>query len=113
MDIIAQLREYKISGFTLFDTALAFLAVLLLSPLLTRLFKKVGLVIPTASWLLFVIPMSIIGHALAGADTPLLEAFLDPNGGYLIKIVVVGLFIAGCCLIRRTKPDGQGEKLSQ
>ncbi|WKZ31165.1 MAG: hypothetical protein QY318_00115 [Candidatus Dojkabacteria bacterium] len=101
MDFFSNIREFRIGEFTIFDTTLAFLGVLLLSPLLTKLFLKVGLMIPTVSWMLFVIPMGVIGHLIAGIDTPLTQNFIDPDGHYFTKIIVLGMSVAGIALIKR------------
>lgn len=46
---IAALRQYRIGPFTIFDTATAYLGVLILSPILAWLFSKIHINI-SISW---------------------------------------------------------------
>jgi len=97
------LRQFRIGGFAIFDFALAFLGILLLSPLLSKIFAKMGIEIPRRSWLFFTLPISIIAHLLVGRMTPMTKQFLDPNGHYLIKAIIIGSFILGMISIKRIK----------
>jgi len=62
MDYVTMLREYRIGPFTIFDTVLAYLGILIISPLLIKLFSLVHLKITLASWLWLTMPLSVIFH---------------------------------------------------
>lgn len=101
MDIITFLRQYRIGEFAVFDVSIAFLGMLILSPILSKIFRKFGIEIPKKNWLFLTIPIGIIVHILIGQKTPLTSEFIDPGGHYIVKIVVIGLFILGMTKIKR------------
>jgi hypothetical protein len=103
MNIISFLRQFRIGQFAIFDFALAFFGILLVSPLLFRIFMKIGIEIPRRSWLFFTLPIAIIVHLLIGRMTPMTKEFLDINGHYLLKIIILGSFILGLISIKRIK----------
>ena len=89
------LRSFRIFEYAIFDLAVSFLGILLLSPLLTKLFLKININIPTSSWLYLTLPLSILIHMLVGNYTKMTQNFLDPSGHYYIKIVIIGLLVLG------------------
>lgn len=95
MGIIPYLRQFRVSGYAVFDFAVSFLAAYLLAPWLSKMFKKIGVNIPKYSWLYFTVPISIIVHLLVNTMTPLTQAFINPHGDYIIKIIVLVLVILG------------------
>lgn len=101
MDYLAWLRQFKLGPFALFDTVLAFVGVLLVAPLLSKIVAKVGIVVPVVAWLWLTLPLSVLAHVLFRQSTPLTELVLDPNGGYLTKIVLLIMLVAGLRLIKR------------
>lgn len=103
MDIISFLRQFRVGGFALFDFTMAFLGIFLLAPLLSKIFRKIGLEIPKLSWMFWTLPIGIIVHMLLGKHTPLTEEFLDSNGHYLSKIIILVLFILGIMGIKKIK----------
>jgi len=100
---ISFLRSFRIEGFAIFDFATAFLGMLILSPLLRWLFRKIGLEIPIRSWFFFTLPIGILTHILIGRKTPMTVDFLDPSGHYVVKVIILGLFILGLTGIKRIK----------
>lgn len=92
---IEALRQYRISGFAVFDFVAAFLGIYLLSFLLIRIFRKVNIDIPTRSWLLLTLPISILAHLAVGKMTPMTKDFIDTHGHYIIKLVIIGLLVLG------------------
>ncbi|TAK95370.1 hypothetical protein EPO05_04415 [Patescibacteria group bacterium] len=106
MSTIEFLRQFRIGSFAIFDLATAFVGMWLISPLLSRLFRKLGLEIPRSSWLLWTVPIGIAVHLLIGRVTPLTRDFLDWQGHYLAKIVVVGLLIWGIMGVKRAQSKG-------
>lgn len=104
-DILAFLRQFRIGGFTIFDTAASFLAVYLLAPLLSRLFRFAGLDIPRKSWIYLVLPIGILTHYLSGNKTPMTEEFFDPKGYYLLKLIILILSVLGLAGIKRAKKE--------
>jgi hypothetical protein len=97
------LRQFRIGGFAIFDLSTAFLGILLLSPVLSWIFRKVGLEIPKKSWIFWTLPIGILTHLLIGRKTPMTVEFFDPSGHYVLKAAIVGLLILGTRGIRRTK----------
>lgn len=111
MDYIAYLRHYRIAGFSIFDFATAFLGMALISPLLSWLFKKIGILVPKKNWVILTLPISIVAHLLIGNITPFTKYFFDLSGHYLIKLIVIGCFIWGMTGIRRiTSPTSKEKK---
>lgn len=101
MKTFAYLRQFRIGEYTVIDTALSFLVIGLLAPLLSKGCKELGWIVPWWSWLCFVLPVSIIAHLLAGTKTPLTQNFMDPSGHILVKIVIIGLVILGASSMKR------------
>ncbi len=91
MITIEYLRSFRLAGFALFDFTLSFVGIYLLSPLLSKLFSKIGLKITTKSWMILTIPLSILIHALFGVHTPLTVNFFNLYGYYNEKIIVLAL----------------------
>lgn len=73
------LRQFRIGPFTIFDTASAYLGILLLSPILSWLFSKVNLKIPVVSWVWLTMPISVLFHVLFSQSTPVVKILSDPN----------------------------------
>lgn len=104
MSIIDQLRQFRIGRFAIFDFTTAFLGMLILSPLLSWLFKKAGIFIPKRNWVILTLPIGILAHMLTGTITPLTQDFLNPNGHYLVKLLVILCCIFGVTGIKRVAP---------
>lgn len=100
---IEYLRSFKIFGYAIFDLVLAFGFMILISPLLSKLFLKIGVRIPKRSWIYLTIPLSILIHILVGNITPMTANFLDINGYYILKIVVIIMLVLGLKDIRLVK----------
>lgn len=103
MPSIEYFRSFRVFGYAIFDFALSFLGVYLLSPLLTWLFLKIGLKITRKNWLLLTVPVSIVIHFMVGNITPLTEQFMNPHGDYVVKIVIVILTYMGLKDIKRSR----------
>lgn len=97
---IEYLRQFKVGGFAVFDFVVSFLGIYLLSPLLTKMFLKIGIKIPRRAWMYLTLPISIITHIIVGNITPMTEAFIDLHGSYILKIIIVGLLVLGIKDIR-------------
>lgn len=93
MTQIEYLRQFRIGEFAIFDFTAAFLGMFLLAPLLSWLFKKMGILVPLRNWVILMLPISVLAHILVGTYTPLTKQFLDPSGHYLTKMVIVA-----CCI---------------
>jgi hypothetical protein len=83
---IEYLRSFRIGQFAIFDFAISYLGVYLLSPLLV---KYLGLT--KIRWLYLVLPLSILFHVLVGKYTPLTQLALDPRGGYIFKAILIAM----------------------
>ncbi|MFA5359971.1 MAG: hypothetical protein WC349_03385 [Patescibacteria group bacterium] len=95
MNAIEFLRQFRIGGYAIFDFAVAFLGIYLLSPLLSKIFLKFSIDIPKQNWLFLTLPIGILVHLLIGNMTPMVKAFLDINGHYILKIVMLILLVLG------------------
>ena len=95
MDITDFLRQLKIGPFAVFDLAISYIGIYLISPTLTKLASKTRLQISRTQWLWLVLPSSIIIHIIFGQKTPLTDMFLDPNNFYIIKIVIIFMLVMG------------------
>ena len=101
MNIIDSLRQFRIGEYALFDLAISFLGIYLLSPLLSKLFLKLRIRITKQSWLLLTLPLGILAHLLVGNITPMTANFIDLHGHYFLKLLIVGLLIFGVKDIKR------------
>jgi len=95
MTTIEFLRQFRLGGYAIFDFAVSFLGIYLLSPLLSKIFLKFRVKIPKINWLFLTLPIAILAHLLIGKITPLTENFTDIHGHYILKIIVLGLLILG------------------
>ncbi len=101
MNTIELLRQFRIGEYAIFDFVVSFAGIFLITPWMTKLFRKVGIEIPTRSWMLLTLPMSILIHLLVGNITPMTKNFFDANDHYLFKALILGLTIAGVKGIKR------------
>jgi len=92
---VEYLRSFRIGGYAVFDFAISYLGVYLLSPILIKLFKKLGKKVSLAQLMYLVLPVSILTHVLTGQDTLLTRQFLDLYGYYLVKLVILGMVYKG------------------
>lgn len=95
MNIFIFLRQLRILGYAVFDLATALLGIYLLAPWLSKLFLKIGINIPKISWLYLTLPIGILAHLLIGRMTPMTAAFIDLNGSYVLKVVILALLALG------------------
>ncbi|KKR12913.1 MAG: hypothetical protein UT41_C0001G0457 [Candidatus Wolfebacteria bacterium GW2011_GWC2_39_22] len=113
MATIEFLRQFRIGEYALFDLTVAFLGVYLLAPLLSKLFLKIGIIVPKYNWLYLTLPIGIIVHLLVGTLTPMTKAVIDVNGYYILKIIVIILILLGLRGVRlkaRTKTRNSASK---
>lgn len=101
MNTMDFLRQFRIEGFAIFDLTVAFAGVFLAAPLLSKLFRKMGLEVPKSSWLLWTLPIGIAVHLLFGKMTPFTKDFLDLHGHYISKIAIIGLFVLGLTGVKK------------
>lgn len=76
---IEYLRQFRIGPFTIFDTGISYVGVLILSPILIWLMSKLRLKIPIISWLWFTLPLSVIFHIIFHQSTPLMKILANPG----------------------------------
>ncbi len=103
MNFIEFLRQFRIGGFAVFDFAVSFLGIYLLSSPLSKLFLKIRIEIPKKNWLFLILPISIVVHFLFGTMTPMARNFLNLQDYYLLKIIILGLLYLGFRNIKITK----------
>jgi len=92
---IEYLRQFKIGEYAIFDIAISFLGIYILSPLLSNLFLKFKIVIPKTNWIYLTLPLSVVIHLLVRKVTPMTANFIDPHGNYILKLFILVLFILG------------------
>lgn len=107
--LIAYLRQFKIGGFTIFDTTASFLGVYILTPLLTKSFRLIGFEIPRKSWLYLVLPIGIIAHSFSSTKTPMTKEFFDPDGHYPLKLIILILLVLGLKDVKRIGKGAAGD----
>lgn len=105
MNPIEFLRQFRLGGYAIFDFAVSFLGIYLLSPLLSNIFLKVKIIIPKRNWLFLTLPISIVAHLLVGKITPMTKNFMDIQGHYILKIVIIGSLILGTNNIKIIKKN--------
>ncbi len=96
-------RQFRFGGYAIFDFVVSFLGIYLLAPLLSKLFRKLGLDIPRLSWIYFTLPIGIISHILVGNITPMTRDFLDLHDHYILKIIILVLLVLGIKGIKKIK----------
>lgn len=101
MDYVTMLREYRIGPFTIFDTVLAYLGILIVSPLLTKIFSLVRLKITLASWLWLTMPLSVLFHIIFRQDTPLMQILFNSDKFYIAWAVLLFMTYMGLRGIKR------------
>jgi len=110
MEIIAYLRQFRIAGYAVFDFAAAFLGIFLLSPVLSKLSRKLGLEIPKLNWLYLTLPLGVATHLIIGKITPLTKDFIDIHDHYILKTIVIGLSVLGLRNIKRVSGTPEAPK---
>lgn len=100
---IDSLRQYRIANYAIFDLVISFVGIYFLSPLFTKLFRRLGLIVPRSSWLYFTLPLGILIHTLIGTKTLMTRNFLDLQGHVFLKLFIVGLFVMGLRGIQKVR----------
>ena len=106
---IEYIRQFRLSGYAIFDFVAVFLGFCILAPLLSKLFLKFRLDIPKKNWFFLSLPMSIPIHLLVGQMTPMTRDFLDVKGHYLLKIIILSLLILGLRGIKKVQKMTRAE----
>jgi hypothetical protein len=105
MTILEFLRQFRLGGYAIFDLTVSFLGVYLLSPLLSKMFLKIGIKIPKHNWLFLTLPIGILFHLLFGKMTPMTVNFLDLHSNYLLKLLFLILLLLGFNGIKRVNKN--------
>lgn len=105
MTTLEYFRQFRIGEYAAFDLAISFLGIYLLSPLLSKIFLKFRIEISKKSWLLLTLPIGILAHLLSGNMTLMTKNFLDLQGHYILKILILGLLILGLRGIKITRKN--------
>ena len=105
MNPIEFLRQFRLGEYAVFDFAVSFLGMYLLSPLLSKVFRKLRIDIPKLNWLFLTLPISIFAHLLVGNITPMTRDFVDIQGHYSLKILILGLLVLGIRGIKIVKKN--------
>ena len=99
------IRQFRFGEYAIFDFAAALIGIYLLSPLLSKLFRRLRLDIPKKNWLFLTLPLGILAHILVGNITPMTRNFIDIHSHYILKILILGLLILGIKGIRIIKKN--------
>jgi ethanolamine transporter EutH len=105
MATIEFLRQFRIGGYAIFDLVVAFLGIYLLSPLLSKIFLKFKIIIPKINWVFLTLPIGILTHLVIGNITPMTRNFVDINGHYILKILILILLFSGLRNIKIVKEN--------
>ena len=73
------LRQFRIGPFAIFDTAISYLGILILSPFLRWLMSKLHLKVPISAWVWLTMPIAVIFHLIFQQTTPLMKILSDPS----------------------------------
>ena len=95
-------------GYAIFDLAASFLGMYLLAPWLSKLFLKIGVVIPKENWLYLTLPLGILVHLLVGTNTLMVKNFMNAQGSYGLKVLIIFLVVLG---LRGIKLKDRPERL--
>lgn len=105
MTTLEFLRQFRIGEYAIFDLSLSFLGMWLLSSSLSKLFRKVHLDIPKINWVYLTLPIGILAHIMVGRITPMVKNLVDPQGYYILKLVIVASLALGARNIKRIKKN--------
>jgi len=89
-----------LGGYAVFDLVVSFLGVYLLAPGLSKLFFKIGIIIPKENWLFLTLPLGILIHALVETNTLMTKNFFQLQSNYGLKLIILTLIILGLRGIR-------------
>ena|SRR5680860_1686117 len=89
------LRQFHAGDYAIFDLTVAFLGIFLLSPLLSKMFLKIGVYIPRVNWIFLTLPIGILVHVLIGSMTPMTKQFFSWPGNFWLKVSILTLLILG------------------
>ena len=97
------LRQFRLGEYAIFDFAVAFIGIYLLSPWLSKIFLKLRINIPKRNWLFLTLPIGVLTHLLVGQMTPMTRDFINLNDHYLLKIIILVLLILGIRNVKMVK----------
>ena len=97
------IRRFRLGEYAVFDLVLAFVGVYWAAPLLSRICRRFGVEVPRQSWLLLTLPLGILVHLLIGSMTRMTREFINPDGDYLLKILILGLVLLGVRGMKRAR----------
>jgi hypothetical protein len=92
---IEYLRQFRILNFAIFDFVASYIGMLLFAPLLSRIAKKAGLNLTLSHWLWLTLPLSVVFHLAFSRMTPFTQAVVGTSGGYLEKLIIIGMLYMG------------------
>lgn len=95
MNALEFLRQFRLGGYAIFDLAVSFFGIYLLAPRLSRWCAKINLQVPKLNWVFLTLPIGLLFHFIFSARTQMFKDFIDLNGHYYIKAVIVFCLILG------------------
>ena len=101
MTTLEYLRHFHLFSYAIFDLGLSFIGMYLISGFLSKLFKKIHIIIPKINWVYLTLPIGILVHIIVGTYTPMVKDFLNINSHYILKIVILIFLFLGLKGIRK------------
>ena len=95
MTTIEFLRQFRIGEYAIFDFIVSFLGIYLLSPILSKIFLKIKIIIPKRNWIFLTLPIGFLFHLVFGSITPMTRDILNIHDHYILKIVMLILLFFG------------------
>lgn len=95
MILIEFLRSFRFGQYAIFDLAVSFLGMYLISFPLSKIFLKFKIKIPRQNWLYLTLPIGIATHLLVGNITPMTKNFINLQGHFVLKLFILSLLILG------------------
>ncbi len=94
---LEHLRQFKIGPFAIFDTVVAYLGILIISPILNWLMSKLHIKVPIISWICFTLPLSVVFHLISNQSTPLMNILANPSHFqfYIVTFILLAMTYVG------------------
>jgi hypothetical protein len=90
MSVIKTLRSYKLFNFSIIDFVGTFIGAYFIAEFLHKKYQ-----IPKYRMYYLIIPIGVLSHIVFSQKTPLNNMITNPNGDYIIKIILLFLIYKG------------------
>ncbi|MFZ4631783.1 MAG: hypothetical protein ACOYL8_01080 [Patescibacteria group bacterium] len=103
MNVLEFIRQFRLGGYAIFDLVVSFIGIYLLAPRLSKWCKKINLDVPRLNWVFLTLPIGLIFHFIFSAKTQMFKDFIDLNGHYVLKLIILASLILGLRNIKLIK----------